>query len=189
MVSFDDADLVRQIQAGHQQAFRMLMVRHRKRVYQVAFNIVRNHLDADEVVQETFVRVYNRRNDLLQVATVSSFLIRIASNYAIDLIRKRRGHVSLEQETGEYLEHEIAREKPVPLPGLDLERAELRAEILKAMDDLPPRQRLTVYLHDVEGLTKAEVATAMDCPEATVRSNLHLARAKLRDVLKSWRTR
>ncbi len=68
-------------------------------------------------------------------------------------------------------------------PEKQLENKELLSTILKATEELPPRQRMTLVLHDIEGLSKEEVARIMSCPEATVRSNLHIARSKLKAKL------
>lgn len=179
-------ELVEQFIAGDNRAFAELVRRYRKKIYSIAYRMLGNHLDADEVVQESFVRVYRRRRELTKVTNFTSFLIRVATNYTIDLLRKRR------------IQSAVA-ENPDDLPGpnqLDLAAKNRRPdelyqdkvimqEIKNAMETLPPRQKLTVTLHDLEGLTKAEIASVMECPEATVRSNLHIARMKLKAALKS----
>ena len=73
--------------------------------------------------------------------------------------------------------------KSVATPSDDYINKRLMEEITKALDELPPKQRLTAILHDIEGYTKAEIAESFNCPEATVRSNLHIARNKLRKIL------
>lgn len=74
--------------------------------------------------------------------------------------------------------------RKVSTPGEDYRKKVLMVEIDRALKTLPPRQRLTALLHDVQGYSKAEVANIMECPEATVRSNLHIARKKLKAILK-----
>ncbi len=144
-----------------------------------------NHLDADEVVQETFVRLYKKRKDLADVTNFTSFLIRVATNYAIDLLRKRRGHSQVADDSTSLpgdIQIELSRQ--VKTPSEDFRNKVLKEEILKALKTLPPKQRITALLHDVEGYSKPEIAGILECPEATVRSNLHIARKKLKHILK-----
>jgi RNA polymerase sigma-70 factor (ECF subfamily) len=143
-----------------------------------------NHTEADEVAQETFVRVYNRIDQLKSPAHFSSFVYRIATNYAIDLLRKKKGKmVAMPEETEMPGSVQLAMSDRVTNPEKVLENKELLSSILKAAEELPPRQRMTLVLHDIEGLSKEEVARIMSCPEATVRSNLHIARNKLKKKL------
>jgi RNA polymerase sigma-70 factor (ECF subfamily) len=157
----------------------------RRKVYLTAHKIVGNHLDADEVVQETFVRVYRRRKQLGRVKYFSTFLMRVATNYAIDLLRRRKVYRDLDDYAGKLpVSVQLDLSKRVATPGDDFENKRLREEIQYALEQLPPRQKLTAILHDVDGHTKAEIAAILECPEATVRSNLHIARTKLKRILK-----
>ncbi len=177
-------ELVNGFAKGDERAFAELVGRYQKKIYSLAYQLLGNHLDADEVVQETFVRVYKRRKELHDVKYFSTFLLRVATNYAIDLLRKRRGHTTLSDETGSLPGSMLLElSERVATPSQDYENKELMDEITGALDRLPPRQRLTAILHDVQGFTKAEIAAALDCPEATVRSNLHIARKKLKKIL------
>ena len=178
-------ELVESFAEGDNEAFAELVARYRKKVYSLAHQILRNHLDADEVVQETFVRIYRRQKELANVKYFSTFLLRIATNYSIDLLRKRKGHSKMEEDSSSLpgtVQLDLARR--VATPSQKLENKRLGAEIERALDRLPPRQKMTAILHDVEGYTKAEIAGILECPEATVRSNLHIARTKLRKILK-----
>ena len=178
-------ELVRKFLDGDDAAFAQLIERYRRKIYSVAYQMLGNHLDADEVVQESFVRVYRRREDLKHVTNFTSFLIRVATNYSIDLLRKRRiaGEVTNDPASlpGEI---QIDLASSVSTPGDLYRNKKLMQEIQKALDELPPRQKITAILHDVEGYSKAEVAQILECPEATVRSNLHIARTKLKKILK-----
>ena len=177
--------IVEQFLAGDDSAFAELVKRFRKKIYSVAFRILGNHLDADEVVQETFVKIYNKRKDLQNVKYFTSFILRIAYNHSIDLLRKRKGHSNLADDSTSLPGHiQLALAARVATPSENLENKRLMNEILRALDELPTKQRLTAILHDIEGFTKAEIAITFGCPEATVRSNLHIARNKLKKILK-----
>lgn len=177
--------IVEQFLNGNDSAFTEIVNRYKKKIYSVAFQILGNHLDADEVVQETFVRVYNKRKDLQNVKYFTSFILRIATNYSIDLLRKRKGHTTMTDDSTSLPGHiQLHLSTKVATPSDDLRNKRLMSEILKALTLLPTKQRLTAILHDIEGFTKAEIAETFGCPEATVRSNLHIARNKLKKILK-----
>lgn len=167
-----------------ESAFTELVKRYQRNIYFLAYRLLGNHLDADEVVQETFVRIYRRRKEIANVTSFTSFLMRIATNYAIDMLRKRKGHGEVGEDVGSLpgeIQGELSRQVRTPS---DLhEDKVVMEEIHRALEKLAPRQRITVILHDVDGYSKTEVAAIMECSEATVRSNLHIARTKLKKIL------
>jgi len=178
-------DLVKRFTSGDPSAFAALVAKYQKKVYYLARQMLGNHLDADEVVQETFVRVYRRREELADVTNFASFLVRVATNYAIDMLRKQRGHSQVVDDSTDLpgdIQVELSRR--VATPDDLYENKVLMEEIRRALETLPPRQKITALLHDVEGYGKTEIAQILDCPEATVRSNLHIARKKLKAILK-----
>ncbi|MCK4573742.1 MAG: RNA polymerase sigma factor [candidate division Zixibacteria bacterium] len=179
------SELVQQFIDGDNAAFTELVSRYRKKLYSLAYQVLGNHLDADEVVQETFVRIYRKRKDIKDVRFFSSFIIRIATNYAIDLLRKHKGHRTMsEDSTSLPGEIQLDLSRRVATPGDDYANKRLMEEIKQALEQLPHKQHLTAVLHDIEGYSKTEIAQIFNCPEATVRSNLHIARTKLRKILK-----
>jgi RNA polymerase sigma-70 factor (ECF subfamily) len=178
-------ELVEGFVSGDQSDFAELVNRFQKKLYTLAHHLLGNHLDADEVVQETFVRVYKKRKELRDVNYFSTFLVRIATNYSIDLLRKRKGHQAIAEDTSSLPgEVQLDLSRRVSTPSQAFERKRLMEEINRALDLLPPKQRMTAVLHDVEGYSKAEIADIFNCPQATVRSNLHIARIKLRKILR-----
>jgi len=178
-------ELVNNFIKGDDSAFAELIRRYRDKIYALGYQILGNHLDADDVVQETFVRIYRRRREMASVKYFSTFLIRIATNYSIDLLRKRKSRSALSDDASSLPGHiQLDLSRGVPNPSDTFEQKRVMEEIRAALDLLPPKQRLTAILHDIEGYSKSEIAEAFDCPEATVRSNLHIARTKLRKLLK-----
>ncbi|NMC43136.1 MAG: sigma-70 family RNA polymerase sigma factor [candidate division Zixibacteria bacterium] len=176
--------LVTLFQKGDRQAFTELVKAFQRKVYALAFKMLLNHVEADEVAQETFVRVYHRIGQLKAPENFESFVYRIATNYAIDLLRRRKGRmVAMPEESELPGSVQLMLSMRVADPEKILANKELLSAILQAADELPPRQRMTLILHDVEGLSKDEVAKIMGCPEATVRSNLHIARGKMKKRL------
>ncbi len=178
-------DLVARFVDGDQRAYTELINRFRKKIYQIGFRMMGNHLDADEVVQETFVRVYNKRKELQNVSYFSTFLVRIATNYSIDMLRKRKGHSTMDSDSSSLPgDTQLDLSRQVATPQQVYENKRLMEEIARALDQLPPKQKITAILHDIEGYSKEEISAIFDCPQATVRSNLHIARTKLKKILK-----
>ncbi|UCD17530.1 MAG: sigma-70 family RNA polymerase sigma factor [Candidatus Zixiibacteriota bacterium] len=178
-------DLVARFIEGDRKAFAELVRRYKKRIYSIAYRMLGNHLDADEVTQEAFVRIYRKRGDIKSASFFSSLLLRIATNYAIDLIRKKqKGYVFIDSDTVAAASIQLQLVDKKMSPDRMLENEELMDEIRRAIEKLPPRQRAAIVLHDVEGYSKSEVAAIMGCPQATVRSNLHIARSKLKKWLR-----
>jgi len=178
-------ELVNSFVGGDESAFAELIKRFRQKVYSIGFQMLGNHLDADEVVQETFVRIFKRRKELANVKYFSTFLLRIATNYSIDLIRRKKGHSNIAEDSSNLPgEIQLRLSKSVATPSEEFANKELLEEIKRALTELPPKQKLTAILHDIEGYSKSEIADMFECPEATVRSNLHIARNKLRKILR-----
>ncbi|MGH8015336.1 MAG: RNA polymerase sigma factor, partial [Candidatus Zixiibacteriota bacterium] len=94
-------ELVRSFVDGDEADFAALVRTFRRKIYLTAHKIVGNHLDADEVVQETFVRIYRKRKELGNVKYISTFLMRVATNYAIDILRRRKIYRSLDAANGQ----------------------------------------------------------------------------------------
>lgn len=178
-------ELVERFSSGDKTAFAELVRRYRGRIYHLAFGLLGNHLDADEVVQESFVRVYKRQEELANVRNFTAFLTRIATNYAFDMLRRRKGHAQAYDDLSSLsskVQLDLARKNRTPA---DTYRDRIvMEEIYLAIEALPPRQQITAVMHDLQGFTKVEIAEALGCPLATVRSNLHIARTKLRKILK-----
>src|SRR3990172_8922328 len=170
---------------GSEADFAVLVRMFRRKVYTSAYRIVGNHLDADEVVQETFVRIYRKREELKNVKYFSTFLMRVATNYAIDLLRRQKVQRGFDDhKAAKAAAEELELSKKVATPEVVYENKRLMEEIQGELNKLPPRQKITAVLHDVDGYTKPEIAVILECPEATVRSNLHIARTKLKRILK-----
>jgi RNA polymerase sigma-70 factor (ECF subfamily) len=179
----ESKDFIERVAEGDHKAFAELVGRYKKKIYAIAFRMLGNHLDADEVTQETFVRLYARRADLKSVKYLSSFILRIAANYSIDLIRRRQKKFVSVDELAFLPDAQAQLSEKIASPDLSLENEEIMAILREAIQMLPPRQKLALVLHDIEGHSKLEIADSLGCPQATVRSNLHIARSKLKKWL------
>lgn len=180
------SELVERFKAGDERAFNELVRLFEKRIYAHAYQMLGNHTEADEVLQETFVRLVKNIARLKTDANFPSFLFKIATNYCIDIIRKRqRKYVVLDDEEAEDSgRYQLELSRSILTPEDEQENKQLLELINAAIAELPPKQRATIVLHDVDGYSKEEIAQMMDCPQATVRSNLHIARSKVKQKLK-----
>ena len=164
---------IRAAQAGDAAAFEELMVLTERRVAQIAWAILGDAEDVKDAVQETFLRLYRFLGRYDANRDFSGWLARITVNVCRDSLRRRK-------RAFEPLENVPAPESHEPRADDELiHRSEL-ALLRRAVDALPPKERLAVILREVEGLRTEEVATALGSTVATVRVQISRARAKLR---------
>jgi RNA polymerase sigma-70 factor (ECF subfamily) len=147
-----------------------------RRVFLLIYRIVGNVADAQDLTQETFIKALQRQDQLKDLDKAAHWLARIASNTAIDFLR-RSGRVSF-SELEEMPE-------PVAVSSYDspeqlLLRAERREHLESALDILTSRERTALLLRDVEDMPADQVAAHLSCSKATVRSHIANARVKLR---------
>ncbi len=169
--SFDEK-LVRQAQAGDYGAFNALDCKYRSRIKQLTLRYARNEADAEDLVQDTFLKAYRALLSFRGNASFYSWLHRIAVNTARTAfhVHARDAHVvSMEVACSEQLE-DLA--TPESLAVTD----EIAAAIGAAVDDLCEEQRRAIVLREIDGLSYQQMAGAMSCPVGTVRSRVFRAR-------------
>lgn len=174
--------LVAQAQAGDQTAFRRLIEIYQGRVYGVAFGMLRNGDDAMDVVQDAFVKVHRSLSRFRGSAGFYTWLYRIVVNLCIDRLRK-----SSREQWSEFDEAMPEGDAASDLSGEDplqhLDRRRLRAMIDEALEALSPIHRAVILMREVEGLSYAEMAEAMQCSKGTIMSRLFHARRKMQQAL------
>lgn len=183
-----DLELLRQAQAGDFTAFEGLVARLQARVFGLARRMMGEVHDAEDVVQQTFLSLVEHIHDFRGESSVAAWVLRIAANYALKAIRKRKGlpTISLSENVEEgYADvphPEIIapwRDDPVELA----ERREVRLLIDQALQELDEKYRAVFVLRDVEGFSVRETAEALDLSEANVKVRLLRARLALREQL------
>jgi RNA polymerase sigma-70 factor (ECF subfamily) len=145
---------------------------HLRRIFVQIYRIVRNVGDAEDLTQEAFIKALQRQDQLKDEQKAAHWLSRIATNTAIDFLR-RHGRIS-------YCEIDHAPESSSESPEQALLRSEQRDYLEDGLRLLTPRERAALILRDVEGLPAEEVARRLDCSKATVRSHIANARTKFR---------
>jgi RNA polymerase sigma-70 factor (ECF subfamily) len=181
-VSGEDAGLVRRCLAGDEKAYRELVERYQGQVYSLALRMVRRAEDAEDLTQETFVRMFRAlaRYDLER--PFAAWLFTIASRLCIDHIRRRKvSPISLTQrERDSDEEYEIEVEDPGLKPDEAASHAEEGRRTAALIESLPPHYRIVVLLRHVQDLSYEEIAEALHLPLGTVKARIHRARALLK---------
>jgi RNA polymerase sigma-70 factor (ECF subfamily) len=182
----EDDELMLRLQGGDQSAFEQLVLRHQPPLIGFFNRQLRDWQLAEDLSQETLLRIHGTAWDYLPRGTFKAWLYRIARNLLIDTTRRRahdclvhsaRGH----DEDREELISRLADQ--LPLPEEQLHHRDLAATVDEMLHHIPEDQRLTFILHIYAGLSLPEVAEAMESNLPTTKSRLRLAREKLREKL------
>ena len=176
-----DADLVASALAGDARAFEGLMRRYNQRLYRLARSIVGEPSEAEDVVQEAYVRAWTHLGTWERRASFSTWLCRIAVHEALARLRNRRRFAAL-PDPGEAPAGSAPRGR-LDDPELQASNSELRRTLEAAVDALPESLRAVFALREVEGLSTAETAEALGLSVPNVKVRLHRARAALRSDL------
>ena len=182
----EDRELIVRAQNGDNKAFRKLVERHQRRAYSIALGLVRDSNDAHEIVQEAFLRVFRGLHSFQGGSSFFTWLYRIVTNLAIDLIRKP-GRKDAELVDGQKVDEDTDFPLISRIDGADpinvLRRREIASRIQAALDALPPYHRGVILMREVEGMSYEEMAQAMNVSKGTIMSRLFHARQKLQRAL------
>jgi len=180
-----DEELVRKAQNADERAFGVLVSRYESKVYSLALKMVRNPEDAEDVLQDTFLRAYRGIKLFRGHSTFSTWIYRITANSALMRLRKKQlPMVSIEDADEREAPVNIADWTPGPVD--QLLNQESRKVMQEAIDSLQPEFRQVFILRDVEELSNTEVAEILELSVAAVKSRLHRARLKVRDKLAGY---
>jgi len=178
---------VERAQAGDQEAFRQLVERYQRRVYAVAFGIIRNRDDAWDVAQEAFVKAYRNLTRFQGNSGFYTWLYRITYNLCIDTMRSRSRRSFVEMDSTRMLQAAAAKEAPPEThPAETAARRELAQVIETALGELSEKHRAIIVLREIEGLSYEEMAEVLKVSKGTVMSRLFHARRKLQVLLKPY---
>jgi RNA polymerase sigma-70 factor (ECF subfamily) len=174
--------LVEACREGDRSAVERLLKQVSPDIYRIVYSMLRDHDDADEVAQETLVRMFRYIANLKEPEKFAAWAMRITVNQ-VQTWRMKKGRARL-YELDEALEPDdnvqvVGANPNVGNPRDHAHRKEVRAEIEQAMAALPDRQQTAVVLFEIEGCSIKEIATAMSCSEGAVKFNIHEARKKL----------
>jgi len=182
----DEAAIIAQARLGNTSAFNELLRRYERKIFRLALHITQNREDAEDVLQESFLKSYEHLDQFQGQSKFYTWIVRIAVNQALMKLRKRKSDRSVSlDETIDTGEDNISREIAAwdENPEQKYSREELQRILTSAIDGLAPIYRAVFVLRDIDGLSTEEAAEALDLSVPAVKSRLLRARLQLREKL------
>jgi RNA polymerase sigma-70 factor (ECF subfamily) len=192
----DEALVKKYRQARDMNSFKTLVRRYQNRIFNSAYHLIGNKEEAEEVVQDTFVKVHQGIDNFREDASFGAWVFRISHNLCMDILRNRKKRVAIqtipllartgEETDGDYEAgvDDIADMTLEPAQVLDLKE---ESEIIEfSLKSLPEAQRAVLILHDLEGFQYQQIAEIIGASIGTVRSRLHYGRIKLKEMLDAY---
>lgn len=168
----DESDLVRKAQEGDVEAFEALVGVYKARVYSVACQIAGNRDDAEDICQESFIKLYRNIRAYSSNHKFTTWLFRLVTNTAVDHLRKQKKSRRLPVEAG--------------LPDRSqASDSDLKLTLDRILKKVSPKQRMAFVLRDLQGFPLCEVAQILGCSGVTARVHLHKARTRIRESLET----
>jgi RNA polymerase sigma-70 factor, ECF subfamily len=184
-----EAELVERARGRDEAALREIMQTNNRRLYRLARGILRSDSEAEDVVQETYVRAFTHLDGFRGEAALSSWLTRITVNEANGRLRTRRPTAAVEaldlepQNSARIIQFPLI--KPAPDPEAEMSRTEIRDLLEHAVDTLPETFRAVFVMRDIEGMSIEETAGLLALKPETVKTRLHRARKLMREAIAS----
>ena len=175
-----DYALIRRVARGQEDALAELIRRHQSRLFHLAFHLLKDRMDAEDALQEVFVKVYEHAHRFEPQATVAAWLNRITANHCLNRLRQQRHTDSLDADEAPA----VANRGPTPLQSLEEQDLAQRLEAL--LEALPENQRRALILKRFGGLSYQEIGEEMDLSPQAVDGLLKRARKTLKDALKDY---
>ena len=181
----NELELIQGLRNGNEAAFKYLVDTYQDRVFNTAIGVVQNAEDAEDVAQEVFIQVFRSINQFKGESKLSTWLYRIATTRALDLLRSRKSKKRfgfMQRLFGD--DNEPIHELPnFNHPGVVLEKKENAAKLFKAIAQLPENQKAAFTLHKLEDLSYLEISEVMHTSIPAVESLMHRAKQNLRKIL------
>jgi RNA polymerase sigma-70 factor, ECF subfamily len=190
--ALSDASAVERTLAGERDAYRVLVERHSRKVYRLAYRMTGNRHDAEEVVQEAFLRAYQKLQQFAGNANFGTWVYRIAANYAIDRMRQRSSEESRRQlqprigEDGVEVDPVAIVPDPAPSPERLAASGQLGAKMQAALATLTPAEHTAIVMRHWEGCAIEEIAAVLKSSSNATKNTVFRAVAKLRKALEPF---
>jgi len=182
---FSEAEAIERAKQGDEVAFETLYHLHRRRVYSLCLRMVSNPAQAEDLAQEAFLQLFRKISTFRGESAFSTWLHRMTVNVVLMQLRKKNLPLVSLEETIET--DEESQKKELGADDLKLTGSLDRLQLQRAIDRLPPGYKTVFVLHDVQGFEHNEIAEMVGCSIGNSKSQLHKARLKLRDFLKTMR--
>jgi RNA polymerase sigma-70 factor, ECF subfamily len=180
-----EAEAIERAKQGDAEAFEVLYSLHKRRVYSLCLRMVANTAEAEDLAQEAFLQLFRKIGTFRGESAFSTWLHRLSVNVVLMHLRKKSLQVVPLDDTADG--DEETQKRDYGADDLHLSGSIDRLQLQRAVDRLPPGYRTIFVLHDVEGFEHNEIASMFGCSIGNSKSQLHKARLKLRDILKSNR--
>lgn len=183
-----DEDLMEHFQAGYEQAFNILVSRFKDRLHNFLYRYTHDHQDCEDLVQETFLRVYRSRHSYERIAKFSTWMYTIALNLAKSLYKKKKRMttVTIHKDESDPDDRPMKLEDSGILQDDSLHEKMCMNHLEKALNQLSDDFKEVVVLRDIQQLAYDEIADITDLPMGTVKSRINRGRAQLQDILKNY---
>ncbi len=182
----DDEMLVRRARRGEAEAFDVLVERYKERLYATVYHMTSNHEDANDLVQDSLIKAYKSLGNFKGQSSFYTWVYRIAVNRTINFLKRRktRNHYSLDDvDSNIQTDPDFVELMSHVTPRREVGLNELQDKLNEALQKLSEAHRGVVVMHDIQGMTHADIAKVMGCSEGTVRSRLFYARQQLQGFL------
>jgi RNA polymerase sigma factor (sigma-70 family) len=185
----EDEALVARTQKGDSAAFDVLVERYKERLYATVYHMTANHEDANDLVQDTFIKAFKSIGSFRGRSSFYTWIYRIAVNRTINFLkrRKNRNQYSLDDlDSSIQTDPDLVELMSHVTPRREAGLTELQAKLNEALQKLSEPHRAVVTMHDIQGMTHADIARVLKCSEGTVRSRLFYARQQLQALLSDY---
>ncbi len=182
-LTLSDAEVVERVRAGETGLYELLMRRYNQRLFRVIRSVLTNDAEAEDVLQETWVRAYEHLDQFAGRASFSTWVIKIGFHEALARARKSKRWAPLEDPQGEIMPHANDTQSLSDTPEGQAMRHQLGQMLQAAVDGLPEAYRSVFMLREVEQMSTTETAECLALSEEAVKTRLHRARALLRKHL------
>lgn len=174
MKAADEQQLIFRVREGDHEAFRLLVERYMKYAYNIAYGFVGNHDDAEDIAQDSFVKVYEAISTFRGESSFNTWLYRIVTNLSLNRVRQKKNNSAnmsiIENVTSSSID------------SFNAHRTEETKMILeKALHELPTLQRAVVILRHINGLSTKQVGDILNCSEGTIKTHLHRGLKKMKN--------
>lgn len=185
---FSDEDVMELFQGGYDEAFTEIVERYRDKIHNFIFRYTRNYLDCEDIVQETFFRVYRSRHSYERIARFSTWLYTIANNLARSHYKKnsRLKTTSIFETDSNNQEYEIDIVDTEQTPDNDVNTSIMMEYVQKALSHIPVEFKDVIVMRDIQNLTYEEIIEITGLPMGTVKSRINRGRVRLQVLINSY---
>ncbi len=160
--------------------FKLMVLPHSSRLYRLAYSLLRSKEEAEDIVQEVYMKLWKMRDDLPKYNSIEGLCVKITRNMCLDLLRRRKATIEIIKEEGRSKENDFS-----PDPSKDLEKKERSELIHTLINQLPEPQKSLVYFRHIEGKDYNEISELMEMNENAIRVSISRARKRLREMLQT----